>query len=203
MAAIPALPEAGDLEDLFENAPCGYLETLPNGRISRVNRTFSTWTGFASEQLVGRRFLDLLNIAGKIYYETHFAPLLRLQGSFNEVALDVCVRTGRPCRSSSTPLSVGTRRASSASSGSRCSTPPTVGATSRTCSTHAVPRSRPGSRCRISTRPWRRASPTGPAPWSGPGGCRGTCSPSPVRMASSPGSTAHGRSIWAGKPPIS
>nr|WP_313901744.1 PAS domain S-box protein [Methylobacterium sp. J-088] len=89
VAAIPALPEAGDLEDLFENAPCGYLETLPNGRISRVNRTFSTWTGFASEQLVGRRFLDLLNIAGKIYYETHFAPLLRLQGSFNEVALDV------------------------------------------------------------------------------------------------------------------
>ena len=85
----PDAAEADDLEDLFENAPCGYLSTLPNGRISRVNRTFSTWTGFDSGQLVGRRFLDLLNIAGKIYYETHFAPLLRLQGSFNEVALDV------------------------------------------------------------------------------------------------------------------
>ena len=81
--------EADDLKDLFENAPCGYLSTLPNGRISKVNRTFSTWTGFTSEQLIGRRFLDLLNIAGKIYYETHFAPMLRMQGSFDEVALDL------------------------------------------------------------------------------------------------------------------
>ncbi|GJE14780.1 hybrid sensor histidine kinase/response regulator [Methylobacterium longum] len=86
---VSEVQEADELEDLFENAPCGYLSTLPNGRISRANRTFSTWTGFASEQLVGRRFLDLLNIAGKIYYETHFAPLLRMQGSFNEVALDL------------------------------------------------------------------------------------------------------------------
>jgi signal transduction histidine kinase/ActR/RegA family two-component response regulator len=38
--------------------------------------------------LVGKRFQDLLNIAGKIYYETHFAPLLRMQGFFHEVALD-------------------------------------------------------------------------------------------------------------------
>ncbi|TXN21131.1 PAS domain-containing hybrid sensor histidine kinase/response regulator [Methylobacterium sp. WL9] len=81
--------EADDLEDLFENAPCGYASTLPNGRLSRVNRTLATWTGYTAEQLVGRRFLDLLNIAGKIYYETHFAPLLRMQGFFNEVALDI------------------------------------------------------------------------------------------------------------------
>ncbi|MCJ2083513.1 PAS domain S-box protein [Methylobacterium sp. J-090] len=78
-----------DLEDLFENAPCGYASALPNGRISKVNRTLSTWLGHPAEQLVGRRFLDLLNIAGKVYYETHFAPMLRMQGFFNEVALDL------------------------------------------------------------------------------------------------------------------
>jgi PAS domain S-box-containing protein len=81
--------EADDLVDLFENAPCGYASALPNGRLSKVNRTLATWTGYTTEQLVGRRFLDLLNIAGKIYYETHFAPLLRMQGFFNEVALDI------------------------------------------------------------------------------------------------------------------
>ena len=87
----PILPaeEADDLEDLFENAPCGYASALPNGRLSKINRTLATWTGYTAEQLVGRRFLDLLNIAGKIYYETHFAPLLRMQGFFNEVALDL------------------------------------------------------------------------------------------------------------------
>ncbi len=81
--------DADDLSDLFENAPCGYASALPNGRISKINRTLATWLGFTNEQLVGRRFLDLLNLAGKVYYETHFAPMLRMQGFFNEVALDL------------------------------------------------------------------------------------------------------------------
>ena len=29
-----------------------------------------------------------MNVAGKIYHETHIAPLLRMQGSFDEIALD-------------------------------------------------------------------------------------------------------------------
>ena len=38
---------------------------------------------------MGDRFQNFLNIAGRIYYETHFAPLMRMQGFFNEVALDL------------------------------------------------------------------------------------------------------------------
>jgi len=78
-----------DFEDLFETAPCGYLSTDKDGRIGRANRTFASWTGFAPELLVGKRFSDLLPIAGKIFYETHFAPMLHIQGSFSEVALDI------------------------------------------------------------------------------------------------------------------
>ena len=87
----PDAAEAGapdDLEDLFENAPCGYVIMATSGRIRRVNQTLASWLNQPSEQLVGRRFSDLLNIAGKVYFETHFAPLLRMQGFFNEVALD-------------------------------------------------------------------------------------------------------------------
>src|SRR5919112_5881410 len=84
-----------DLEDLFENAPCGYLSTRPDGRITKINRTLELWLGSDRDQLVGRRFQDLLNIAGKISYETHFAPLLRMQGFFNEVALDLVGNTGK------------------------------------------------------------------------------------------------------------
>ncbi|ONG57893.1 hypothetical protein BKE38_03760 [Pseudoroseomonas deserti] len=80
---------AADFQDLFENAPCGYLSLDPEGRITRVNRTFTSWTGHSGETLVGRRFLDLLSVAGKIFYETHFAPMLRMQGFFNEVAFDL------------------------------------------------------------------------------------------------------------------
>jgi signal transduction histidine kinase/ActR/RegA family two-component response regulator len=78
-----------DYADLFDNAPCGYVSTDPSGRILQVNRTLATWLKVKASDLSGRRFQDLLNIAGKIYYDTHFAPLLRMQGYFNEVALDL------------------------------------------------------------------------------------------------------------------
>lgn len=78
-----------DLEDLFENAPCGYLSVSADGRIFMANLTFAKWLGHKREALIGRRFQDYLNIAGKIFYETHFAPLMRMQGFFNEVALDL------------------------------------------------------------------------------------------------------------------
>ncbi|EYD74740.1 two-component sensor histidine kinase [Rubellimicrobium mesophilum DSM 19309] len=84
-----------DVTDLFESAPCGYVSADPGGRISKVNQTLADWLGLPKEELVGRRFQDLLNIAGKIYYETHFAPLLRMQGFFHEVALDLVGAGGR------------------------------------------------------------------------------------------------------------
>ena len=87
-------PVSEDLEDLFENAPCGYLSISPAGKISKVNATFCAWTGFEKPTLVGKRFQDFLNIAGRIYFETHFAPLLRMQGYFNEVALDIVIQDG-------------------------------------------------------------------------------------------------------------
>jgi PAS domain S-box-containing protein len=83
-------------EDLYEHAPCGYLSTRPDGTIVRVNGTFSGWTGHRAEDLVGRRrFADLLTAGGRIFYETHFAPLLRMQGEVREIALEVVCADGR------------------------------------------------------------------------------------------------------------
>jgi PAS domain S-box-containing protein len=89
----PRLEE--DFIDLFENAPCGYVSTDPSGRIIAANSTLAKWLGAEPDALAQRRFQDLLNIAGKIYYETHFAPLLRMQGFFNEVALDLVGAEGQ------------------------------------------------------------------------------------------------------------
>jgi phosphoserine phosphatase RsbU/P len=77
-------------EDLFEDAPCGYLSTTLDGTILKVNRTFERWTGHEREQLLGRkRFSQLLAPGGRIYHETHYAPLLRMQGEAREIALDI------------------------------------------------------------------------------------------------------------------
>jgi sigma-B regulation protein RsbU (phosphoserine phosphatase) len=85
-----------DFEDMFENAPCGYITLRTNGRIERVNKTLLGWTGHTADQMTGKRFSDFLNTAGRIYYETHIAPLLRMQGFFNEFAIDMVTAAGEP-----------------------------------------------------------------------------------------------------------
>ncbi|MCY1141685.1 SpoIIE family protein phosphatase [Actinoplanes sp. Pm04-4] len=85
-----------DPDDLYEHAPCGYLTTLPDGTIVRVNQTFLSWTGYTRGELVGhRRFRDLLTSGGQIYHETHYAPLLRMQDEVHELAFDVVCSDGR------------------------------------------------------------------------------------------------------------
>jgi sigma-B regulation protein RsbU (phosphoserine phosphatase) len=86
---VRPLEEPIDFEDVFENAPCGYVLADKDGRILRANRTLATWVGKTQEQLLGKRFSDLLPITGKIFYETHFAPTLHMHGSFSEVALEL------------------------------------------------------------------------------------------------------------------
>ncbi|KQN77854.1 PAS domain-containing sensor histidine kinase [Devosia sp. Leaf64] len=83
-----------DFQDLYENAPCGYLSLGADGRIVRVNTTLCNWLGRTPDALIGKRLRDLLNVAGSIFYETHFAPLLRMQGFFEEVALDLVMQDG-------------------------------------------------------------------------------------------------------------
>ena len=75
-------------EELYENAPCGYLSTTPDGAIVRVNRTLAQMIGADQEQLIGKHFSDLLTVGGRIFYETHIALMLRMDGSVNELALD-------------------------------------------------------------------------------------------------------------------
>jgi sigma-B regulation protein RsbU (phosphoserine phosphatase) len=79
-----------DAEQLYERAPCGYLTTTPDGTIVKVNSTFLVLTGYERADLVGhRRFAELLTGGGRIYHETHFAPMLSMQGGVREIALDI------------------------------------------------------------------------------------------------------------------
>ncbi|MEO6092029.1 MAG: PAS domain-containing sensor histidine kinase, partial [Novosphingobium sp.] len=87
---------ADELEDLFEHAPCGYICADPRGRVVRANQTLADWLGRDSAELTGTPFSELLSIGSRLYYETHFAPMLRMSGAINEVALDLALgRRGR------------------------------------------------------------------------------------------------------------
>lgn len=83
-----------DVEELFEDAPCGYLITDLDGKIIKLNRALESLTGLNSGQLRAKRFQDLLSPGGRIYHETHYAPLLHMQGFVREVAVDLAHATG-------------------------------------------------------------------------------------------------------------
>lgn len=77
------------LEDLYENAPCGYILALPDRRIVTVNATLTAWLGCERDALIGKPFTDLLSAGGRIHYETHFAPLLHLNGRLSGITVDL------------------------------------------------------------------------------------------------------------------
>ncbi len=84
------------IDDAFDHAPCGLLTTTIQGTIVRVNATFCHWLGYdPSELLERRRFQDLLTVGGKVFHQTHWAPLLQMQRSVAEVKVDIVRKDGK------------------------------------------------------------------------------------------------------------
>lgn len=87
----PPLPDA---EALFDGAPCGLVVSTEDGTIVRANSIFCTWIGRSPSELQGVRFQNLLTMGGRIFHQTHWAPLMQMQGSVAEVKLDLVHRDG-------------------------------------------------------------------------------------------------------------
>ena len=84
-----------DAETLFQHAACGLLLCASDGLILKANATFCGWLGHAEYELVGEKKLqDLLSIGGRVFHQTHWRPLMQMQGSVSELLLDVRQRQG-------------------------------------------------------------------------------------------------------------
>ncbi len=91
--ALPGLPGT---EELFDRFPCGLVVTSTRGTILKVNETLCSWLGLAREDLVGRRKLqELFTMGGRIFHQTHWLPMLQMQGSLSEVKFDLLHKDGR------------------------------------------------------------------------------------------------------------
>ncbi|MDQ1816330.1 ATP-binding protein [Massilia sp. CCM 9210] len=77
-------------EEAFAQAACGLMLTDVAGNILRTNQTLAAWLGFTdAEMTAGMRLQDLLSVGGRLFHQTHCAPLLQLQGSVSEVQVDL------------------------------------------------------------------------------------------------------------------
>ncbi|WP_419319970.1 ATP-binding protein [Caulobacter sp. ErkDOM-E] len=95
MPLPPPTAAGSNLDTLFDLAPCGLAVLGPGYVLTACNRYLSELVGRSPESMIGvTGFPSLLTVAGRIYFETHIAPLLRMQGRVDEVAFDLVTASG-------------------------------------------------------------------------------------------------------------
>jgi phosphoserine phosphatase RsbU/P len=82
------------MDDLLDTAPCGFIVFTDEAVITQVNQTLLGWLGYLEEELVGRKMDAILTVANRIFYQTHFFPLIKLQGGAEEVFLTMRAKSG-------------------------------------------------------------------------------------------------------------
>jgi PAS domain S-box-containing protein len=75
------------IDELLDTAPCGFLSFSDDGMIVTLNATMSKLLGYEADQLQGMPIASILPIASRIFYQTHFFPLLKLRGKVEELYL--------------------------------------------------------------------------------------------------------------------
>lgn len=78
-----------EAQQFFEESFSGFLIADEKNRIIRSNNRVLNWLGISREELIGKKFSDLLSIGSKIYFETHLSPLLKMQGFFDEILIEL------------------------------------------------------------------------------------------------------------------
>lgn len=83
------------MDELLDNAPCGFLVFKDNGELVDANKTFLDLLGYQREELIKMHVEKIFSPGGRIFYQTHFFPLLKLHGKASEIYLDLCTKQGR------------------------------------------------------------------------------------------------------------
>lgn len=83
-----------EIEDLYENAPCGYHSLDGNGVFVRVNNTELQWLGYTRDELIGKvRISDLYTPRGRKLFESSF-EVFKERGYVHDLELEVVRKDG-------------------------------------------------------------------------------------------------------------
>lgn len=83
-----------EIEDLYNNAPCGYHSLDPNGVFIRINDTELKWLGYTREEMIGRmNFADILTEESLIAFRENF-PTFKASGWIKDLEFDLVTKGG-------------------------------------------------------------------------------------------------------------
>jgi len=85
---------ANEVNDLYNNAPCGYHSLNKEGLIVRINDTELKWIGYSREEVVNKiHFVDILSEESKKVFDKNFTEFLN-RGWVNNLEFDVVKKDG-------------------------------------------------------------------------------------------------------------
>ncbi len=82
------------MNELLNNAPCGFLVFTDDGKIVEANATLGALLGYERGELRDIHVEKIFSVAGRIFYQTHIFPLLKMQKKIEEIYLDLRSKTG-------------------------------------------------------------------------------------------------------------
>ena len=84
-----------ELEDLYDNAPCGYHSVDADGKFVRMNQTWLGWLGYRREEVLGKlRHPDIMTPRSAELFHAKWFPLFRRQGWLKEVEFEYVRKDG-------------------------------------------------------------------------------------------------------------
>lgn len=85
---------AHEIEDLYNNAPCGYHSLDGNGVVIRMNQTELNWLGYTSEEVINQKsFADLITLESRAVFEVIF-PQFRQPSWIENLELQMLHKDG-------------------------------------------------------------------------------------------------------------
>jgi PAS domain S-box-containing protein len=85
---------AAEVEDLYQNAPCGYHSLAGDGTLTRINDTELRWLGYAREEVGSRmNILDLLSASSRHTFIENF-PRFKKTGAVQDLKMEMLRKDG-------------------------------------------------------------------------------------------------------------
>ena len=80
------------IDDFFENAPSGYFSFFDDGRFYVFNQTLCNLIGYSKDELKDKDVETIFTLATRIFFQTHFFPLVKLHGHAEEIFLTLLTK---------------------------------------------------------------------------------------------------------------
>ena len=82
-----------EVQDLYDNAPCGYHSLDPTGKIIRINQTELNWLGYTREEVLGHSVLEFFTDESRNTFQKIF-PVFKQKGSLRDIEIEMLRKDG-------------------------------------------------------------------------------------------------------------